>query len=1024
MNGGFIMSGSKFDRNEMYHNLTDPTPKMVQGLVGLTKEVQEIKEATNGVPFKDLATKEEVKVVSDNLGNVVKKQNWVNVMDFGAKCDGVTDDTVAFTEAIRSANNGLVEGTKVWKRVVYIPSNMLIKSPEKIQVDASTIAFHGNSRTNSNIIFTEKTGGLLFTRSTGAHLFELEIKNLRLDGSGVTDTLLTVDKFANLYFTDVFFTGWSNDGYAMDLNTGSLVYFDKLTIDGGTPTDETNTYTKSGIRLNNVSFIECKSFNSWNLKRLFNLVTPCFNLLYKDSWTEYVKCIVEVNPESTSFLNNKITIEGGTFTNGVAMTDYSMVNYVTDGTHNLFGNQINVLNAQVYLNSTNTLLNNSFINIPNMASGSNIYISVDNTNINGWNFGTSDYFLKLNDTMGALAGYISFTEYILRAGGQVSPLSKCSNYGSVYNKVKGQHASHPVFRQGVKLADLNGNEGRMYYDAGNYYAFYADGVRPLPKQVDVAALTEDVRGRGVNVLYPKAPLVGAIGNGTTDDGSKLAAIVQTLKSGDILYFPSGKDFVTTTTVTIPVGVHVVMDSPLTYKGTGQALVIGQSGSSNNRVNLKLDVVKETQSDWTSEDVIGIKLINTIASSIDIVRAQGFTIGVQCIGSGGGFVYNEISLGDISNNKIGVDCTNETSGGIGWCNENQFIGGRFWCGSSTNLTKSRYGVRITSKDGTYVVNNNNNFLKPSFELKTPNTGEAIPVLVEQGEQNAFKECRNESNSATFARVSNNSTENTFTTGYGFVTVEDNSNFPASFTSSRRDESIDNMNKLIFNSGNLREKTVPYDGSTTFNVAGMFIGNSGNASTNKALTGITMNTNSITVSSSRAIGIRIPTSSAKRFVVRRDVNPSNAGRISIRCFDANSSLLYSTSTAYVKGKSNRAPVANSAFGGVYRMGAVSQQDFFFAVSDEVKFVDVLFSEGEISSMSIYTDAANLSTPFNPVTDEKESLALTAPTIGGWKKGKRLYNDDLFPGGYLGWVCTQSGEFGTATEPTFNPFGLISE
>jgi hypothetical protein len=90
MNGGFIMSGSKFDRNEMYHNLTDPTPKMVQGLVGLTKEVQEIKEATNGVPFKDLATKEEVKVVSDDV-----QSRGINIEQFGAVGDGVTDNTQA-----------------------------------------------------------------------------------------------------------------------------------------------------------------------------------------------------------------------------------------------------------------------------------------------------------------------------------------------------------------------------------------------------------------------------------------------------------------------------------------------------------------------------------------------------------------------------------------------------------------------------------------------------------------------------------------------------------------------------------------------------------------------------------------------------------------------------------------------------------------------------------------------------------------------------------------------------------------
>lgn len=436
---------SNLFRDNLYNEFPDPS-----------KKIEDVADSVDGL--------------SKDLGDIKKKQNWVNVMDFGAKCDGVTDDTQALKNAITSANNGLVAGTQVWKRVIYIPSNMLIKSPDKIQVDASTIAFQGNSRTNSNIIFTEKTGGLLFKRNNGNNVFELEIKNIRLDGSGVTDTLLTVDKFANLYFTDVFFTGWSNDGYAMDLNTGSLVYFDKLTIDGGTPTDATNTYTKSGIRLNGVSFIECTSFNSWNLKRLFNLVTPCFNLLYKDSWTEYVKCIVEINPSSTSFLNNKITLQGGTFTNGANMTNYSLVNYVTTSSHNLFGNQINIINTQFYLNSANTLLNNSFINIDNMASGSNFYVNVDNVNINGWNFDPGEYFVNLNANVGALAGYIAVLKYLLRVSGMVAPLSTCSNNGSIYNLVMGQNYSFPTFRTGVKFGDVAGNEGRIYYASGQFYA--------------------------------------------------------------------------------------------------------------------------------------------------------------------------------------------------------------------------------------------------------------------------------------------------------------------------------------------------------------------------------------------------------------------------------------------------------------------------------------------------------------------------------------------------------------------------
>jgi hypothetical protein len=84
------MSGSKFDRNEMYHNLTDPTPKMVQGLVGLTKEVQELKEVTDNLDVDGLATKEEI----DNLAKAVDTKE-INAMYPPAPYQGLVGNSDA-----------------------------------------------------------------------------------------------------------------------------------------------------------------------------------------------------------------------------------------------------------------------------------------------------------------------------------------------------------------------------------------------------------------------------------------------------------------------------------------------------------------------------------------------------------------------------------------------------------------------------------------------------------------------------------------------------------------------------------------------------------------------------------------------------------------------------------------------------------------------------------------------------------------------------------------------------------------
>ncbi|MCP3025421.1 hypothetical protein [Halobacillus sp. A5] len=472
----------------------------------------------------------------------------------------------------------------------------------------------------------------------------------------------------------------------------------------------------------------------------------------------------------------------------------------------------------------------------------------------------------------------------------------------------------------------------------------------------------------------------------------------------VLLFSFKGDFQTSDTISIPSGINVIMEKTLIYTGSNDepALIVGEPGKSNKGVKINIKVKRDSLSDWTDESSVGVRIINSNACDINIAEARGFTIGAQLIGSDGGFAYSEIHLGDIQDNKFGLDCTNEGSEGLGWFNENVIVGGRFWCSSSANTSLSRYGVRITSNDENYTNNNSNFFLKPSFELREPDDGEAIPLLIEHGNSNTFENCRNENNSDTFARFLNESTENTVTSGYGYIEIEDESKYPSNHLRSIRNKNEDNMNNLIFHSGDLQSKTFIYNETDErYNVAGMFLCGSVNSNINKSHTSITVNDRSITLGSSRAVGIRVDTSQTKKFVVRRDVSESNPGRASIRCWDENLDILYDEEIDYVKGKSSTTPTRNSNFGGVYRMGAESQSDFYFVVNDDVKFIDVLCGDCDISSFSIYTDE-NISTAFNPLTNTSENLATEPPTTGEFKRGKILYNDNsLSTGDNIGWI-----------------------
>jgi hypothetical protein len=220
MNGGFIMSGSKFDRNEMYHNLTDPTPKMVQGLVGLTKDVQEIKEATNGVPFKDLATKEELKDAMEGRG--------VSAMTppapfAGAKGDG-TNDASAINTLLQNFDYVYLPANKSFSigSTIVVPDNTALvtlgdfSELKLTKANIPAVEVGVNSKLNGVriLLASNNTSDLgcgikvrLDAQSTRALVDKVEVVGTDLTGNGIyvegTSGSCAFTQFNNMYFTRV-----------------------------------------------------------------------------------------------------------------------------------------------------------------------------------------------------------------------------------------------------------------------------------------------------------------------------------------------------------------------------------------------------------------------------------------------------------------------------------------------------------------------------------------------------------------------------------------------------------------------------------------------------------------------------------------------------------------------------------------------------------------------------------------------------------------------------------------------------
>lgn len=514
---------------------------------------------------------------------------------------------------------------------------------------------------------------------------------------------------------------------------------------------------------------------------------------------------------------------------------------------------------------------------------------------------------------------------------------------------------------------------------------------------------------------------GAKGDNSTNDTAAIESAVSYAESlisagyRPKLYFPPCDGFKTTSGIVIGSGVDVVMDGRISYvASSGTALTIGESANPNINAELKLNVIKASLSSWL-DNTVGIKLINTYSSVINIVEASQFQEGVQCVGDTAGFVYNNVTLGAIRNNKVGLRLT--TGGGAGWCNENNFFGGRFDVSSTTNTSISRNAVVITNGNGT-TYNNQNNFYKPSFELSNATLGggaTSVPVLVEYGQLNAFYNTRQEDSGALLATVSNDSYRNVFELGYGQAVwgtnVVDSGTYKDSVIVSRdtrRAKSYDIT--TLFDAGPLHKLATPYS-ATTVSVPRCHFGATSSAFAFVSAGVININADSLGIGATRLIGVFVSTEIQKRFVVRRDfASVSNPGRVVIRAYDSAGAIL---GTGHVFGSAGYGFTYDAGYAGGAYYSAQAAEDIFFSVSSTVKKVAVLVGAPDsgytlLRSFAIDSIDGGTPTEFSGINDgslvqNDDGLprASASPTIFANACPQFIFHSAPATGTAMGWA-----------------------
>lgn len=114
---------------------------------------------------------------------------------------------------------------------------------------------------------------------------------------------------------------------------------------------------------------------------------------------------------------------------------------------------------------------------------------------------------------------------------------------------------------------------------------------------------------------------------------------------------------------------------------------------------------------------GIRLLNAYHCDIVIPRVRNFARGLYITAFGRGNSYNNLYLGHLENNMVNLEITQGDA--TSWVNENVLLGGRFshYSAEGVNVPGARHILMGASKGGNGPANNNK-FVKPSLEGKTP------------------------------------------------------------------------------------------------------------------------------------------------------------------------------------------------------------------------------------------------------------------------------------------------------------------
>lgn len=564
---------------------------------------------------------------------------------------------------------------------------------------------------------------------------------------------------------------------------------------------------------------------------------------------------------------------------------------------------------------------------------------------------------------------------------------------------------------------------------------------------------------------------GAVGDATTDDTAALAAMVAYVNSlcdnitdpvsvglRPKIYFPfNAAGFRTTAGLSINGWVDVIMDSPLLVVAAAGTPIIGidlfngyssspVSGIAPRHGHYKIDVRRVTQSDWSSENDIGLRSVGYV-TKMEIARTSGF-----CIGFSVTACYGDIWLGDHRGHKAS-DIISRVDGSPG--NDDQFTNQcHVWSGEfandSANPGLARYGLRVSNAPGLSGVNTIM-LVGQSYELNKAGAGAAdcIPLVL-SGDGNSIKVMgqRAEGCGSTFARVSGTWREVEIEVlnaelNYTYPTsllLDDQTTGGGSVHLYRMGGASSPAFKPIFDTGPLASKVVQLTGGVITIQNMESATNVGAAPATQTFTygnsGPSFDTTGHMTNTGPYYGVRVSLNGERCLGLTGIKKTASALTVRLMCFDSAGTQI--TATGAVTCEQSTITPNTGVYGGLYTVEVFPTNDairfdtvigfaanvatVFVAISTPVKSWSILSQQG---AATWFSSTSHLKDQF---VGDAEPIALTNVNyVRGMKVARILPSDSAV----TGWTLISGGNWRIdgwqgfeSTLPTYTPTNVTTD